>query len=526
MTKTRILSLFLALSLLFSALALPCAAVNDTGSDSGAAQTDSSQGETAAEGAAPADEETPADPANGDSTPADTSDPAFSVDATAAMLVEMNSGTVVYEKNADDKVYPASLTKIMTCMLALELCKDLAEEVTVTESALAGLDPDGSTASLQVGEVLTMEDLLYCIMLPSANDACCVVAEHLGGTIDAFVEKMNEKAQALGCTGTHFANPDGLHDDDHYTTARDLRLITEAALQNETFRTIVSTAVYEVPATNLSDKRIVHTTNYLMSTAINPDYYYEKAKGVKTGYTSKAGRCLISTVKQGDVYYLSIVTGCKTIVNDDGSVVYDSFVQTKKLLEYGLTSFSFATVISQLVPVAQVKVKNANVDSVVVAPAQDVTALLPADYDESQLQLSYALTGGADTLSAPLETTDDVGTVTVTYQGKTVGQTTLRPITAVERHVVQYAAKSAGRQVKKYLWLLIPLALILAVVLLRVRSERIRRKKAAARRKKRAQQAGGHYLSQSGHARAAAKPQKTSSENTARNTPHHTPPKD
>ena len=263
-----------------------------------------------------------------------------------------------------------------------------------------------------------------------------------------------------------------------------------------------------------------------MSTAINPDYYYEKAKGVKTGYTSKAGRCLISTVKQGDVYYLSIVTGCKTIVNDDGSVVYDSFVQTKKLLEYGLTSFSFATVISQLVPVAQVKVKNANVDSVVVAPAQDVTALLPADYDESQLQLSYALTGGADTLSAPLETTDDVGTVTVTYQGKTVGQTTLRPITAVERHVVQYAAKSAGRQVKKFLWLLIPLALILAVVLLRVRSERIRRKKAAARRKKRAQQAGGHYLSQSGHARAAAKPQKTSSENTARNTPHHTPPKD
>ena len=367
MTKTRIFSLFLALSLLFSVLALPCAAVNDPGNDPAAAQTDSSQDEAAAEEGPPADEETPADPENGDSTPGDASDPVFSVDAAAAMLVEMNSGTIVYEKNADDKVYPASLTKIMTCMLALELCKDLAEEVTVTETALAGLDPDGSTASLQVGEVLTMEDLLYCIMLPSANDACCVVAEHLGGTIDAFVEKMNEKAQALGCTGTHFANPDGLHDDDHYTTARDLRRITEAALQNETFRTIVSTAVYEVPATNLSDKRIVHTTNYLMSTAINPDYYYEKAKGVKTGYTSKAGRCLISTVKQGDVYYLSIVTGCKTIVNDDGSVVYDSFVQTKKLLEYGLTSFSFATVISQLVPVAQVKVKNANVDSVVVA---------------------------------------------------------------------------------------------------------------------------------------------------------------
>lgn len=126
MTKTRIFSLFLALSLLFSVLALPCAAVNDPGNDPADAQTDSSQDEAAAEEEPPADEETPADPENGDSTPADASDPVFSVDAAAAMLVEMNSGTIVYEKNADDKVYPASLTKIMTCMLALELCKDLA----------------------------------------------------------------------------------------------------------------------------------------------------------------------------------------------------------------------------------------------------------------------------------------------------------------------------------------------------------------------------------------------------------------
>lgn len=468
MRKKHILSLLLAFYLVLSSVSLPCLATKT------ADTTDTDEVETTQTDTSASDETTAEDTVE------------FSVDATAAMLIEMNSDTIVYEKNADDKIYPASLTKIMTCMLALELCKDLSESVTVTQSALDGLDPDGSTASLQVGEVLTMEDLLYCIMLPSANDACTVIAEHLGGTIDAFVEKMNEKAQQLNCTGTHFANPDGLHDDNHYTTARDLSIITRAALQNEIFRTIIGTAVYEVPANNMSEKRVIHTTNYLMSTAMNPDYYYEKATGVKTGYTSKAGRCLISTVKQGDFYYLSIVTGCKTIYRDDGGVTYDSFVQTKKLLEYGLNSFSFSTVISKLAPVAQIKVKDANVDSVVVAPAEDVMALLPAEYDASKLQLTYQLDNGTDTLIAPLQTGQDVGTVSVTYQGTLVGQTTLRPITDVERHVVQYAAKSVGTQLKKYLWILIPVVLIALFAVIHIRNQRIRRRKAALRRKKRA----------------------------------------
>ena len=198
MTKTRIFSLFLALSLLFSVLALPCAAVNDPGNDPAAAQTDSSQDEAAAEEEPPADEETPADPENGDSTPADASDPVFSVDAAAAMLVEMNSGTIVYEKNADDKVYPASLTKIMTCMLALELCKDLAEEVTVTETALAGLDPELEAKYAHILPMLRDMAALAAALeqrrrlrgaLDLESRECHVICDELGDPVDVQVRE-------------------------------------------------------------------------------------------------------------------------------------------------------------------------------------------------------------------------------------------------------------------------------------------------------------------------------------------------
>ena len=507
MKQSRLFAFFLSLCLIFTMTLTPVLATDatsTTGSDqSQSDQSDTSDSNSDSDTSSDSDSESDSDSASDsdsgsdsdsqdetDSQDTDDSEDAaqeeesgpFSIDAGAALLIELNSDTVVYELNADKKIYPASLTKVMTCLVALELCSDLSEEVTVTESALADLDPDGVTVSLVPGEVLPMEELLYCMMLPSANDACTVVAEHLCGSIDAFVEKMNEKAAELGCTGTHFANPDGLHDDDHYTTARDLSIITRAALDNEKFRELCSTAIHEVPATNLSEQRTIYTTNYFMSTAITPDYYYEKATGVKTGYTSKAGRCLISTVKQGDFYYLSVVTGCKTINNDDGSVVYDNFVQTKKLLEYGLENFSFVTVLSKLAPVASIPVTDAAVDSVVIAPAEDLEALLPADYDETKLSTEYTLTNGGDTLQAPLEAGEDVGTITVYYDGKQIGQTAVRPITSVEKHKIEYVAKNATSQLKKYIGPIILVILLILVVLVVLRIRQVRKIQEARRR--------------------------------------------
>ena len=374
MKNNKFLIFLLIFSILLSSFALPVYA------------TELEEGEDAADASGDTAEDLP-----------EVDEPApeekFSLDAGAALLIELNSDTIVYELNADEQIYPASLTKIMTCLVALDLCEDLSESVTVTQSALDGLDPDGVTVSLVPGEILSMEELLYCMMVPSANDACTVIAEHLCGSVDAFVDKMNEKAVELGCTSTHFVNPDGLHEDEHYTTVNDLYIITKAALKNELFCELTSTTVHTVPATNLSDSRTVHTTNYLLSADINPDYYYEKARGVKTGYTSRAGRCLISTVQEGDYYYPSIVTGCDTKINDDGSVVYESFVQTKKLLEYGLNNFSFVTALSKLLPVAQVPVTKAAVSSVVIAPLDDIVALLPTEYMEEKITSNYELSG-------------------------------------------------------------------------------------------------------------------------------------
>ena len=191
--------------------------------------------------------------AEADSVPEDqllSSREQFSVAAKAALLIDLNTNRVVYEQDADERVYPASLTKIMTCLIALEN-GNLSDVVTVSESALADLDEDSSVAGLVVGEQMTLENLLYCMMVVSGNDACNVIAEHVAGSVTDFVRMMNQRAYELGCTNTHFNNPHGLHDESHYTTARDLAIITQAALKSENFRQIVDTYEYKLPDDNM-----------------------------------------------------------------------------------------------------------------------------------------------------------------------------------------------------------------------------------------------------------------------------------
>ena len=186
------------------------------------------------------------------------------VQARAAALVELNSDTLVYGMNLDEKVYPASLTKIMTCMLALEH-GNLDDIVTVSHEALQDLNAAGSSAGLLEGEQLSLRELLYCVMISSANEACNVVAEYIAGDIPSFVALMNAQAAALGMTGTHFANAHGLHDENHYTTVRDLVTLARWAWQSEQFQEFSTQTSHTVPATNKSEERVLHTTNYLTS---------------------------------------------------------------------------------------------------------------------------------------------------------------------------------------------------------------------------------------------------------------------
>ena len=159
----------------------------------------------------------------------------LNLNSEAAILVEVSTGRILYEKNSTKQLYPASTTKILTAILVLENC-DLDEKVTVRETALNNIPSGYVTCNLQIGEQLTVNDLLYALMIPSANDAAYVLAEHVGGSVEGFSAMMNDKARALGCKTTHFVNPNGIHDDSHYSTAYDLYLIADYAMKNETFR--------------------------------------------------------------------------------------------------------------------------------------------------------------------------------------------------------------------------------------------------------------------------------------------------
>ena len=183
-------------------------------------------------------------------------------------MVDGDHGEVLYDYNGYERMYPASITKIMTSLLVLEAIDrgELTLDTQITASAEAvRIPPGSSTAGIKAGEILTVEQLLYCDLVPSANEACNILSEAVAGSTEAFVARMNEKAAEMGMTGTHFANPHGYHDDNHYTTAYDIYLMAKAAMEYEVFRTIVGTAVYTLPATNLSKERTFYNTNGLLS---------------------------------------------------------------------------------------------------------------------------------------------------------------------------------------------------------------------------------------------------------------------
>lgn len=411
----------------------------------------------------------------------------YTVNAKAAVLLELNSNTVIFSYNADERLYPASLTKIMTCMLALDYGK-LDDVVTVSESAMQGLHEDGSSAGLVPGEQLTLRNLLYCIMLSSANEACNVVAEYVSGDVASFVDLMNQKAAAIGCKGTHFANPHGLHDDSHYTTANDLCTITRKALENPTFYDIATTTTYTVPATNMSDERYLVTTNFLTSRDTVSDYYYPDAKGIKTGFTTPAGRCLISTADDGNLKLLSVLLGAETELLADGNVWYHSFSETKNLFEYGFDNFAYAEVLTNLENLDQVPVHNAEGrDTVVIKPSTSVEALLPKNYDKELITSEYTLNSGERYLDAPLEAGEVVGTVNVYYDGNFVGQAAIETLTAVKKSAIKEGAANAKSFFEDYWWIVVLLGILilLLVLVLIVRAAMMNAKRREAARKRR-----------------------------------------
>ena len=363
--------------------------------------------------------------------------------ASSVVLADLNSDAVLYSRNMDVQVAPASLTKIMTVLIAVEELESgrhtIDELVTAPENCRVGMDDDSSTSNITPGEVMSYGDLIYCAMLQSANEACNILAVQISGSIEAFVARMNERAAALGCTATHFANTNGLTDEAHYTTAYDLSLITREAIKHELFSTVVNTKQYTTAPTNYAAARVLENSNALINTAsiYGSDYFYEYASGVKTGYTRAAGSCLISTAQKDDLHFLAVVLGSTCPLNDPDRKDYGNFVDSLALYNWAFDSFSYQTVVTTTMNVQSVTIDLAqDLSEIMLHPANDVTLLLPNDVDMSQVYLSTSIY--ADELVAPISMGQELGTANIMINGTNYGSVKLVSSTSIDLSRKEY----------------------------------------------------------------------------------------
>ncbi len=392
------------------------------------------------------------------------------IQSKAALLVDANTGAVVYAKNEHQELYPASLTKIMTALLVLEAVDggrlSMDQQLTASHTAMTtGLAEDGSSAGIKEGETMTVEQYLACMLVVSANEACNVLAEAVSGSVEAFVDKMNEKAAALGCENTHFVNTTGLHDSQHYTSAWDLYLITKEAQTHEDFMRICDTATVSIPATNLSEARTLHTTNFLIDTWRSRGYFNRDAHGVKTGSTSDAGHCLVSTASRGSLSFISVVLGGDRVTLEDGEIRTYSFYDTNQLFSWALDNFSYQTVLTKQAVIKEVAVGlSKKVNYVTVHPAQEVELLLPNGTDAASLGRTVVL---QEPVEAPIREGQVLGALELSLDGEVLASVDLLALNDVEasrlltfwRDVKLFFAKTSVRIVCVVIFVLL-LALV------------------------------------------------------------------
>lgn len=338
------------------------------------------------------------------------------ITANAAMLVSMDTDEVLYEKNADQKVYPASITKIMTTLLILESEKyDPNAKIAMTEEALDLISGTGSSVSLmKAGEEITQLDLVYMVLMSSYGDCALLAATYYGGSVENFVEMMNNRAAELGLTGTHYENPIGLHHEENYTTARDTYILTKFALQDKTFKEVCESTRHTVN-TSLSGQRILSTTNFLQDNTTN--YYYTYAKGVKTGYTDEAGRCLVSTASYNGYNYMCLVFGCPPNAKNH-------FTESADLYRWAFNNFEFKKVADTSNPVAEINVElSLDTDFVSLYVDEGFVSVLPKDADDSTISIVPKPT--SETVDAPIKKGQVLGTADIVYAEKVIGTVNL-----------------------------------------------------------------------------------------------------
>ena len=352
--------------------------------------------------------------------------------ANAVLLQNLDTGTIAYEKNADERVHPASITKIMSAALAMEMCPDLEGTIVTVPEGLweEFYGYDIATAGLRVGEELTMLELIYCMMLQSANEAASTVANYYGR--DAFIQKMNDKAYELGCRDTHFTNPHGVFVQDHYTTARDTAIITRWAVSVPGFWEISCQSRYDKRETNKNDAVTLVTTN-LMQDKISR-YYTDYIRGVKTGTHEAAGRCLVSIAQKDGMTWLLVVLGAPFATSDrvwqQGEEVY---TDTRLCFDWAFENLTLRNIVNPGVAVCEVKIRfAARRDNLLLYPEGEIQVLSPKN-EEDLRKVEYVLLEAPDSVQAPVESEQVLGRAKVLLDGQEIGEINLVTHERIER---------------------------------------------------------------------------------------------
>jgi D-alanyl-D-alanine carboxypeptidase (penicillin-binding protein 5/6) len=315
-----------------------------------------------------------------------------SVMAEAVLLADLESGNILYEKNMHSRRSPASLTKIMTGLLAVEAVErgDISMDTVITAptDCWAGMDSDSSNAEISPGEQMPFGDYLYCALVKSANEACNVVASAVAGNIQNFVNRMNTRAAELGAANTYFSDTNGLSSEHHYTTAYDLFLISREAMNHKLFAEIADTLSYEISPTNIYKKtRILKNSNALICQdgVYGDDYLYSGASGVKTGYTSAAGYCLVSTAEKDGIRLLAVLLGCNGPLNAE-QTDYGNFSGTIRLYNWAFRNFAYRRVLNVGEEITKVPVAYAVGNApAVLRSTEEITLLLPKDTEDGEI---------------------------------------------------------------------------------------------------------------------------------------------
>ena len=361
----------------------------------------------------------------------DTNQTAPAIVAETAILMDAASGEILYEKNADQKMFPASITKLMTILLALEHGK-LTDKITFSHDAIYSIEPGSAHIAIQEGETLTLEQVLRAIILRSANEASNGVAEYVDGSTEAFAKHMTERAKELGCKNTNFITANGLHNENHYTTAHDMALIAKELLKHEEYRSMMSETYYEIPPTNKqTEVRYLHGQHQMLNE--NSLYYYKDAIGGKTGFTSEALNTLVTYAERDGMELIAVVMKC------NGA---EHYTDTAALFDYGFAHYESAKILSAADHMATVKVtetyKDKAVDrgTITIAPAEDAYHTLPKGTNISEITVETKV---PESVEAPVAVGQVIGTLNITLHGELlktvdlVSQDTIAGLTDAEK---------------------------------------------------------------------------------------------